>query len=153
MKNRRGFLLAEETLKIIIALICIGILVYLLSSLYFENKDEKDLELASASLLHLFEEMKKGNSEVEIYNPKGWNIWSWHESTGIPNSCSNFDWETCICICKNSWLGNDLENCDDKGTCLNNDEGFIIEPYINIEKPPVVLIIDKDNKRIELNEK
>ena len=150
MRSRKGFLLAEETLKIIIALICIGILVYLLSSLYFENQDEKDLELASASLTHLYEEINSGNSEIEIYNPEGWNIWTWHKDTGIPDSCTNLGWETCICICKNSWLGNDLENCDDKGTCLNNERRFIIDSYIEINKPPVVLKIDSENKRIEL---
>jgi len=55
--NKRGFLLGEETLKIIIAIIAISFLVYLLFSLYSANRTSKDLELAKSSLNHLIEEI------------------------------------------------------------------------------------------------
>ncbi len=153
MKNRRGFLLAEETLKIVIALICISFLIYLLTSLYFKNKDSKDLELAKASLEHLVNEINAKAPSVEIYNPKGWVIGVWpHDTTkriwyylfllsetkiGLPKYCENLGWDRCICICKKD----DQDKCDDLGFCLESDskiEGGAIE----IEKPPITLKID-----------
>ena len=67
MRNRRGFLLAGETLKIIIAVICIGFLVYFLISLYLTSKNSKDLEFAKESLNYLSDEIEDGKTEIEIY--------------------------------------------------------------------------------------
>ena len=44
LKNKKGFLLAEETLKIILAVIAIGFLAYLLFSIYKSGSDSKNLE-------------------------------------------------------------------------------------------------------------
>ena len=151
MKNTRGFLLAEETLKIVIAVICIGFLVYFLTALYMSNKDSKDLELAKASLKHLVDEINDGREIVEIYNPSsfdkfpgGWILISFPISGAIPNSCSNLGWENCICICnedattiKDTGLA---EDCDNNGICL--EESFIVKnKKIKLENPPVVLEI------------
>ena len=66
-KNRKGFLLAEETLKIILAVISIGFLVYFLSALYFANQNSEELEQAEASLEFLINEINSGSDKVEIY--------------------------------------------------------------------------------------
>ena len=164
MKGKRGFLLGEETLKIVIAVICIIFLVYFLTSLYFANKNKKDLELAKASLNHLVEEinsLEKGEiKEVEIYNPArlkhleylrvSWFILSWPLEGYIPNSCSNVGWENCICICK-AKIENPkrfVERCDKRGVCLESD--FIVEGRnpIEIVNPPLILRIDYENKMI-----
>ena len=137
--NRKGFLLAEETLKIILAVIAIGFLAYFLVSLYMSNQNSKNLELAEESLTHLVAEINSEKTEVEIYNPKGWYITSWEEE--LPLSCSNVDFDSCLCICD----GNDVEDCDDKGTCLESD--FSIED-VEIKNPPVTLMIDQVNKQI-----
>lgn len=154
--NHRGFLLAEETLKILIAVICIGFLVYFLFALYFNNQDKKDLELAKASLEHLVEQINAGTSEIEIYNPDEWVITSWpndyvsgtlfwkQTKNGIPLSCSNLGWSSCICICKSDNPG----KCDDKGYCLENTKGFMIENSVEIKNPPVILKINKESKTI-----
>ena len=149
--NKRGFLLAEETLKILIAVISIGSLVYFLTALYFNNQDKKDLELATSSLEHLMEEINAGNSEVEIYNPKGWSVLSWPYDGEYPLSCENVGWSSCICICKNPWFKETKKfenNCNDIGICLENSEGFMISRIINIDNPPITLNIDKENKKI-----
>ncbi|MFH1787229.1 MAG: hypothetical protein ABH811_00330 [archaeon] len=144
-KNRKGFLLAEETLKIIIAVICIGFLVYFLTSLYLKNKENKDFELAKASLEHLVWEintMKEGESRgVEIYNPKGWWISSWPYGDIRPNQCTNLNWENCICICPSNdpWdsvktffssatmITESADKCDDKGICVEITEEFLVK--------------------------
>lgn len=159
MKNRRGFLLAEETLKIILAVISIGLLAFLLFSLYNNGKNAKDLEFAKESLDFIAKELNAKSSEIMIYNPKGWNIGTWpHDvETGIPmfkttqfqfpKSCSNIGWNKCICICKE----NDAESCDSDGICANTEEKFQIDDgNIEIESPPITLKIDYTTKKISL---
>jgi len=154
MKNKRGFLLASETLKIVIAVICIGFLVYFLVSLYLTSKNSKDLEFAKESLNYLADEIKDGKTEIEIYNPKDWVISVWpHDTTnyflfietgvtkGLPKSCSNIGWGNCICICKNDHQ----DECDNNGVCLENTFEIDIEnKSIQISKVPFTIEI-KDN--------
>jgi hypothetical protein len=155
MKNKKGFLLAEETLKIVIALICISFLIYFLSSLYFKNKDSKDLELAKASLERLVEEINAEATSVEIYNPKGWVLSSWpHDTTkriwytawlkkeikkGSPQYCENLGWKNCICICKK----NDQNKCDDLGFCLESNGIEIEGKSIELENLPMTLNLER----------
>ena len=144
--DKKGFLLAEETLKIILAVIAIGFLAFLLFSLYNANKEGKDLELAKESLNHLIQEINAERTEVQIYNPKGWEIYSWPNNNiqAIPLSCSNLGWSNCICICSKSTLN----RCDSKGTCLEGPLGFSFKDNIKIKDPPITLSIDYSNKII-----
>ncbi len=158
--NKKAFLLAEETLKIVIALISISFLVYFLSSLYFANQDSKELELAEASLQHLIGEINSGIGEVEIYNPEGWVLSSWphkvlkgtigfrEEVNDIPNSCSNLGWKNCICICgATQFLNLEGEDCDKTGICL--ESGYSVDGnVIELEDLPLNLLIDKENEKI-----
>ncbi len=144
MRNKKGFLLAEETLKIIIAVICIGFLVYFLMSLYFTNKSSKDLEFAEASLNKLIDEIKSGITEVEIYNPKDWVISVWFDE--LPKTCSNIAWDKCICICKGPvFWENLLDNCDKEGFCLENNLKLDIEEKsIKINEVPFKIKIQNN---------
>ena len=155
MKNKKGKLLVSETLKIVIAVICIGFLIYFLTSLYLGNKSSQDLEFAKESSQHLTEGLNSNLNKIEIYNPKGWVIGSWphYFSTwtllgkkteeGMPKSCSIFGWSNCVCICPKD----NPDKCDEKGICIENE--FIIEEgNIKIENLPLVLIIDYENKKI-----
>jgi len=151
--NKKGFLLAEETLKIIISVIAITFLIYFLVSLYNVNKDSNDLELAQASLDHLLEEINVKSPEVEIYNPKGWSLVSWLGEGGDLRACSNFGWEECICICQSpGWVRNRniLENCN-SGYCLES-EGIIIENTIEIEDVPAKLniVYSKEGEEVSI---
>lgn len=170
MKCKRGFLLAEETLKIIIALISISFLIYFLTALYFTSQNSKGLEQAEASLEFLIKEINDGRDEVEIYNPKDWVILSWPygNENKLPNSCSNLGWGDCVCITKDLNLGTQLlsllpftENVIDKfldrsdkeGVCRENTQKFIVKGDVNEQSPiviesPMTLIIDYENKKI-----
>jgi len=127
-----------------------------LSSLYFKSKESEKLELAEASLEHLIEELNAGNSEVEIYNPSGWNIVSWPygDKSILPKSCSNLGWENCVCICNEETITRRIQgladDCDNSGFCLEGD--FIIREdrdiyktslknSMEISNPPLKLII------------
>ena len=139
-------LLTEQTLKIVIAVICIGFLVGFLVSLYFNSTKSQNLEFAESSLNFLVKEIKAGQTSVEIYNPKGWTISSWPFEKKIPNLCSNRGWENCICICETPLLGDFVETCDKKGICLEND--FEVEDKIKIE----ILEINYEQGIINKNE-
>ena len=164
MKGKRGFLLAEETLKIILALISISFLIYFLTALYFSSQDSKELEQAEASLEFLIKEINAGREEVEIYNPEGWWIASWpfyqetnlftsiflEEGEIIPKSCSNLGWKNCICIYPKGFslskAGN-AENSDEKGICKEISKRTIVsstekQSPIKIINPPLTLNIE-----------
>ena len=154
--DKKGFLLAEETLKIILAVIAIGFLAYLLFSIYNTNKDSTNLELARASMESLSRTLNEEKSSAEIYNPRKWIICSWPNvylsgslfskktEVGMPNFCSNLDWSSCLCICKKETP----DSCDKDGICIENLKSLSLDNNIKIENPPVMLSIDYDNKKI-----
>jgi len=156
--NKKGFLLAEETLKIIIAVVCISFLAYLLFSVYMKNKTGEKLEFAKASLDYLVKEMSARNPEVVIYNPEGWSLSSWPYENQRPDSCINLGWEACICICEEPIINsnkNYLDNCNAESVCFNNPENFKVmfngnsQNPIDIENPPIKLTIDYNSKIIK----
>lgn len=133
--NKKAFLLASETLKIVIAVICIGFLIYFLTALYFNNAHERKLnsakliltdsdeniELVVEKVLNLQGSLQEGKAEeFEFVNPVGWGIFSFVVGTSeeLPNSCAG---TSCLCICRDrlieSW-GMQAKECSDKGACL-----------------------------------
>lgn len=175
--NKKGFLLVEETLKIVIALISITFLVYFLVSLYTTNQNNKNLELAKASLEHLIGEVNSDVTQVEIYNPPGWVIISWPFKGERPNSCSNLGWVNCLCVCEaqaQSFVKMVSENigsifgykpqseniyvkgCDAKGICREISKEIRIGENLNeqglilIKKPFTKLDIDYGEEKIKI---
>lgn len=157
--NKRGFLLGEETVKIIIAVICLAALVYFLVSLYIANQN-KDLELAKASLEKLIIDINAGRMETEIYNPNGWGIVSFSSSRGIiPDFCSNAGWMDCICIC-NSYKTHSGFDCSNKNNAVCKESDFVVGGSSSISGPnvipispaPLLLSINKNDKTISKRE-
>ncbi len=146
ISNKKGFLLAEESLKLIIGVIAVSLLVYFLFSIYNTNKDSKELELAEESLDYIIEGIDAGLSEIEIYNPKGWFVSSWPQGNNMPLSCSVQGMQDCICICKNMVFKSRIEECDKKSVCRESE--YKLGQNIEIKNPPVILEIDYQNKQI-----
>ncbi len=156
MYNKKGFLLAEETLKIILAVIAIGFLVYLLFSVYKTNKDSGNLELAKASMETLVSGINNSKARIEIYNPSNWIICSWPNpystgfgpfqsiKLGMPKFCSNLGLDNCLCICKKE----NPDSCDKNGICRENSWSLLLDKNIKIDNPPITLFIDYDAKKI-----
>jgi len=154
--NKKGFLLAEETLKIVLAVISIGFLVYFLSVLYFANQGNEELEQAEASLEYLIEQINLGEETVEIYNPSpdvsseffgnwgAWDLMSFSQDENIPDKCSSFNWKNCLCICAQP------DNCDDIGVCRESD-AIINENSIEIDKIPLSLKINYEDNKITIS--
>jgi len=120
-KNKKAFLLAEETLKIIIAVICILFLVYILIAIYNSQTANKKIEEAKDSLERIgtiASSLQEGEMEnQDIPNPKGWHLYSFLEQQK-PNSCLN---QNCLCICSDvviEQIRSQAKKCDKYGACL-----------------------------------
>ncbi len=161
--NKKGNLLPEEVLKIIIAVICIGFLIFLLVSLYFsvtggEKKKEAEASMKSENgLAKEIERINLGGETKEqghpVLNPAGWYIFSFTGEDLKPNLCAG---NNCICICENVAVNffnpqkRQVEKCDDKGSCtsVSNLKSF---EKIKIEsKGKTYLLIRKINNEIEV---
>lgn len=168
--DKRGIWLAEETLKIIIAVIVIIFLIFFLASLYYANRDAEDLKFAEASIDHLFEQINAQSTTADLYNPEGWVLISWPYAAEkeIPNSCSNLGWKNCICIVKDFSIATYgwstlpftdnlrerfLQQSDDKGVCRENKQNFIVklggsQGIIPINENSPTLKINQEEKSI-----
>ena len=154
-------LLAEETLKVVIAVICIGFLVYFLVNLYFTNAGGQNIAKATGSIEQLtgaIEQVNLDDAEREnnVLNPFRWRVMSFVENEVKPNACAD---ENCICICKNVVLDNNLiqrnrqaKGCDEKGACgiVENLNKF---DKIKIGRDGTFVMIKKINNFIEVSEK
>ena len=167
--DKKGILLAEETLKIVIAVISIAFLAYFLSALYFSkvNDDklrfaENNIELIGDIVSSLGEEE---SVDYDLINPRGWFLLSFTGSIK-PNSCAG---QTCLCVCDgvsenslNSFVtGEDdkeerqAEQCIEKGSCLIVKELREIPLEIEIKGVDELILIEikKENGRVLVQEK
>lgn len=128
-RDKRGMLLASEVLKMVLSVISIGILVYLLFSLYYNNiegkkKDEAILLIDRISdIVERIETMNNvTNESITQIIPSGWSIFSFVDSDLKPNSCSGIN---CICICDEVWVDvfdRQIKECGNDGVCYVNSK-------------------------------
>lgn len=145
--NRRGMLLVEETLKMIIAVIALSFLVYFLASLYFSKVTGNELIQANADANELSRVIKGGGSEVILNNPVGWKLFSFIEKP-VPNACAG---ENCLCVCDEVFIGSfilfdtnrQFDECNNDGACVGVKGLESFEP-IEIEQVTTILIKKED---------
>ncbi|MDD5700263.1 MAG: hypothetical protein PHH00_03705 [Candidatus Nanoarchaeia archaeon] len=154
INNKKGFLLGEETVKLILAVIAILFLILFIVFLYNNFSKDQELEQAKASLDYLITQIKSGAAQAEIFNPKDWGVVSFpFGDDKIPKSCSSVGWESCICSCKPEGnIHTTRLAClatSRKITCLEND--FAINPAegIVIANPPLILSINQNDKIVQ----
>ena len=109
--NKRGVLLTEEALKMIVSFIVIIFLVGLLFYIYYSRVYNGEVRHAQSSLDRISEVINAKGGSVEGITPEGWSLVSFVDEIR-PNSCYNKD---CLCIC----LEDSLESCSEEGVCLN----------------------------------
>lgn len=156
--NKRAFLLAEETLKIIIAVIAIGFLIYFLSQLYFSKVQGDKLKYAESALERTEEivhNLEGGEVEEQILaNPQGWYLFGFMGEVK-PNSCLD---ENCLCLCPKALdyegrFNRQQKKCTEKGSCLIV-ENLGGEVEIKIEKDELnFILIKKENEKILVSKK
>ena len=154
IKSKRAFLLAEETLKIIISVIAIGFLAFFLASLYLNSVNAQNLVKATASLERIKEVIQNPEATDEVVSditPSGWVLFSFIGEKK-PNSCGG---ENCLCICDNIRINvfdRQIKECDSGGVCevFSNLEGF---GEIEIKKPSSSIEIIKSGGVLSIREK
>lgn len=127
VNGKRGMLLASETLKLIIAMLCIGFLVYFLGALYFTSSGGQEKQVASdlmERIQEVFASLDAGNNtegNLSELTPEGWMIISYTEEDDvIPNVCVG---KNCLCICDevlvdaSGILDRQVSECDESGVC------------------------------------
>lgn len=159
--NKKAFLLGEETIKIIVAVICIVFLIAILASIYFSATGSKSAKEAQSVINGdngLAKEITRVNSGGEpneqgflIPNPSGWNLLSFIGDKK-PNLCAG---SNCICICQNvlaDIFDAQIKECDKKGVCIavSNLKSF---EKIKIEKTGTYILIKKINGILEVSRK
>jgi len=127
LRNKKAEdLLTPETLKIIVAVLCIVILLYLAYQLV---PKKNALAQARENLNKIYFEIQKvvngekTQSDFFIESPSGWWViaWPYKGEKRKPSQCKNPD---CICICPIPTIVskvNSLKNCEDVGVCKDLD--------------------------------
>jgi hypothetical protein len=156
--NKKAFLLGEETVKIVIAVICIVFLIALLVSIYFSatgNQQKVEAEKVMENVL--VPEINKVNMGGEtnadgilIPNPAGWYAFSFADGDKKPNTCSG---QNCICLCKDIWFkifDRQIKECSNKGVCeiVSNLKNF---DKIKIGKAGTFVFVQKINNFIYIS--
>ena len=108
--DKRGLFLAETTVKVIIAVICIvilGVLGFKLAGIVRDNHNiqtaETHMEAIEKIILDL-EKAKGGEQEYILLNPNTWLLTGWpftplgESEEALPNNC-NSEWNNCLCFC------------------------------------------------------
>lgn len=159
--NKRGFLLAEETLKIVVAVIVIVFLVYFLVSIYMAKVNGDNLIQATSLLTDseesfsvIFDNLEDGGSITkDVLEPRGWYLFGFTGDELKPNSCAG---KNCLCICNDVlWEGfkgdAQQKKCDEKGVCLIEESLGDFED-IKITGDLQIIQISKTGGRIYLSE-
>ncbi len=164
--NKKGIeLLGPEVVKLVVTVICLGILIFLLVSVYYSKVNSNKLKQAEAvlkgldagSIETIIERVRNNQGNINgsaegklVLNPTGWYIFGF---TGKkPNSCYG---KNCVCLCSGVFVdtlfgiieSRQLGECDEKGTCLIV-EG--LKESFKIEIEPTNLLIRKQDNLIEV---
>ena len=169
-KAKRG-ILPEETIKIIIAVICITLLIVLAAALYNIFAKKNDLEQARANMNNIIGKiniMAGELSNVEegiktesyaLLNPREWGLYGWPDDGKMLGECEQQGWRRCICFCEIRWFKSNLERCKALNVCkeIKQDE-LLVEPNpIQINEllkkgkgKEIEMILEKENAKVAL---
>jgi hypothetical protein len=158
--DKRGFFLAEETLKIVVAVICISFLIFILGKMYYSYSVDKEEQQAKDTLAHIESEinsMKEGDiREIMVYSP-GYSIvreqidyWIFmgFDNANRPKYCLEKKWEGCLCLCKNIWVeafNGYEEKC---GVCILSDSKGLSKIKVDFKELPLALSVKKMDSQL-----
>jgi len=130
MRSKKGILM-PETLKIIIAVLCIALLLYLLVSMYGLFTKKSKIEQGRSTLEEIFAKaasLRDGETgKVLILAPNDWWIMGFREGDARPQRCVS---TTCICICEKD----NADSCNEAGICKSSAETINLVKTKEIER-------------------
>jgi hypothetical protein len=157
MKTKKGMLLTEEVLKMVIAVIGLALLAYLLVAFFSSDikaKNKKDAAATIDEIAKNIPNLTTSGIKISFLQPQRWTLFGFVGEEEKPNQCTN---QNCMCICKKVVGGNVLDRqikeCTKEGSCLiivnlNDFEDIKIEPYTQGETS---INIQEINGRIQIN--
>ena len=157
MKQKRGMLLTEEVLKMVVAIIGLALLAYFLISFFSSDTKAKKQKEAAETIDKISQVLSHtvDSSEIDTIQPQRWTLFSFTNSEKKPNQCSG---QNCVCIC-NKVIGDlfdrQIKKCSKEGSCLviSNLEEFQdikIEPY---DKGGTSILIQETGGKIQIIKK
>ncbi len=161
--NKKGFLLGEVTVKIVIATICIVLLVFLLLMMYSMFTKQSKIDNAEASLnwfkagIISAKNSPDGKFTGVLIEPKTWVLVYFQGN--VPNTCSGIK---CLCICAeaSSWWFTttqseaQFEECESSGACISMDDevkNSVVEVEEIVIKEPVNVLIESSAGKIKIS--
>lgn len=153
-KNKKGELTSTEITKIVLAVIGIGLLLYLSVSLYGIFLQKTKVEQAKVNLEKVFsiinDLQEEQTKKFLIESPKDWDFIFFSRKEVLPLKCNG---ENCLCICNEP----DKETCDDKGVCRPLSEEVLFESskgnYISLDEIPKQVFFRKVNNELIISER
>ncbi|MCA9487425.1 MAG: hypothetical protein KC516_00510 [Nanoarchaeota archaeon] len=155
MKNKKANLLTEETLKIIVAVICLGILVYLAFAIYNSSTHDKSFVEAQSVMDRISLNLDELNNnafydgEDILLAPSGWILFFYSNNEFSPNQCYG---ENCLCLCEevSDFFGlisdRQERECTKAGVCAFEEKLKSFEDIpIGSSKEPTIIKISKDS--------
>jgi len=161
--NKRGFFLAEETMKIILAVICLGFLLFVLGKMYYSYTVDKEVQQAKDTLARIEKEvnsMKDGDKrEIVLYGPgpvwAGTNYWILiGGGVDIPNFCSEKGWSDCLCLCKNIWveaINSYKSKCDETDVCVSFSGKTLSAPRRDLKNLPITILVTQKGNALSFS--
>jgi type II secretory pathway pseudopilin PulG len=140
--NKRGIeLMGRTIIEILVAIVCVGLLIYagmVLFQTYFGNQRENQAKGQIESLDKILDEAQQGEEYIEhLLAPTGWHVVSFDESSNFNDDYFEkpdaFFGKNTVCICKDK----DCEICKETELPLLK-EGQLVHVII-----PVDIIIMK----------
>ena len=127
-RNKKGDILAPETLKIILAVIAITALIYLAVSFYGLLANKSTIEQARATVHEIIQKAnvlevgEKANSIITA--PKDWVIISF----GTGNTIGECAGHNCLCMCEEEDCGSKVYACEQakQRIILQNKDGSVL---------------------------
>jgi hypothetical protein len=175
MKNKKGFLALETVIKVTIAVISIGILLYLGTQLFNIFIDQNNLEKAQAHMdeieriINNLEEEGGGEREYLLLSPRKWALIAWptnyfystggelaipieYKETDIPDKCKASNWEKCLCFCEYSERKqNILFGCNELSICKPTEQFGEVSTSFNKEDERSFYITTLDIRSISIS--
>ena len=130
--NKKGFLLGEYTLKIVIAIISLLLLIYLLFTLYSNYEEERNERMAQATLDSVIEGMESAKvsspQELTLLGGKFQGLFYFKEGEERPLVCED---SSCLCLCFKGLQK--VAGWDNEKWCVEGDDTFCKKASYNLD--------------------
>jgi len=108
-KSKKSMMIAEEVLRIVLAVACIFLLVYISAKLYSIFIAKGDLDKARAELDNINGIINLGLQDTSanvivgrdylLMTPQEWVLTGWPYGNIYPEYCASRGWKKCLCMC------------------------------------------------------